>query len=205
MRLIKPHKPKGEMTKRKILEAFKACINKTGYTQIRTQDIAREANLTSSNVYYYFESKEKILEEALKREAKKLYRNLSQISKRENNNKTDELAEFFFDDSTKGVESANFFFEIIDPCMKNDRINSLRHEIDEACKSIIEEILIKHTKSTVNSRRLATFVYEYMIGTRLIAALSSEKNLEQQKNIYKETINSSLGHQKPNSKKSRNG
>ncbi len=192
MRLIKPHKLKGEITKKKILDAFKICVRKHGYTRVRIQDIAREAKLENSNIYYYFENKETLLKEAVKREAERLYKELSKISKYRYKNKINELAEFFFCESDKGIESANFFFEILDPCMKNKALNDLRNEIDETCKAIIGKILRQYTATESSSNQIATFAYEYMIGKRLMAALSLENNLNDQKNIYRDALKEAL-------------
>lgn len=58
----------GEVSRRgKIVEVAARLFQQQGFDRTTTRDIAREAGMTSGMIFYYFDSKEKLLEEVISR------------------------------------------------------------------------------------------------------------------------------------------
>jgi AcrR family transcriptional regulator len=62
-RTEQPHSPKGEQTRTAIAEAALRLFRQNGYEATTMRAIAREAGVATGNAYYYFGSKEELVQE----------------------------------------------------------------------------------------------------------------------------------------------
>ena len=65
MQLYKPNKPKGTKRRDSIISGFLSSLEKNGFSKTSMTGIAQEADIAPSHVFYYFNSKEDILTEAV--------------------------------------------------------------------------------------------------------------------------------------------
>ena len=60
-----------------ILDAALTVFIKEGYTAARLEDVARLAGVTKGTIYFYFESKEKVFEEAIRHTSERMFTELN--------------------------------------------------------------------------------------------------------------------------------
>ena len=121
-----------ENSVRRILEAALTEFQKKGFEGARVDEIARQAGVNKALLYYYFESKEKILE-AIFNEMKKdfvvgksiaLTSNLTDSDGIDNHLKTMDAREYMkdivtvaFAESLKEKDKSDYLFELVDDVM----------------------------------------------------------------------------------------
>ena len=96
MQLRKPTKPKGTQTKQDIIEAFTTCVLKQGYAKTTMVDVAKEAKLFPSNLFYYFASKDELLRVCFKKQCDIIVYGLGKIEDYDLEGKIDYIADFLF-------------------------------------------------------------------------------------------------------------
>ncbi len=108
-----------ESIRQKILLATIACIEKEGFHALTTRSIAREANVNSAAINYYFSTKDHLIDEVLKSTSVHLYGDLKEILE-QNKEPRELLKEFFLyilegSQRFPGTVKAHFY----DPLLKN--------------------------------------------------------------------------------------
>lgn len=78
--LPRPTTPRGEATRRKLLEAAEAEIGERGYARTSVAGITRRAGVGQGTFYLYFPSKDDALRELVRDMGKRLRRSLSQAT-----------------------------------------------------------------------------------------------------------------------------
>ncbi|MGH2844374.1 MAG: TetR family transcriptional regulator C-terminal domain-containing protein [Solirubrobacteraceae bacterium] len=73
---MSPRPELGHIRRPQIIRAAQATIHERGYAETRIVDIAKRAGMSPATILYYFESKEKLLEEALTRSDESFYTTL---------------------------------------------------------------------------------------------------------------------------------
>lgn len=168
MQLRKPTKPKGTKTKQDILEAFTACVRKQGYAKTTMVDVAKEANLFPSNLFYYFESKDELLRVCFKRQCDIIVHGLEKIKDYDLEGKIDYIADFLFSES----ESVNhfttgFMYEAIGVSVSDSILSQNKSEMDRCCKKLLVEIFIDIDPSESVRNEKADILYSLLAGLKL--------------------------------------
>ncbi len=91
---------KAQITQEKILEAATQVFSEKGFCGARVDEIAARAKVNKAMLYYYFENKEKLLEELIKRyreETRKVIAALVKDIDWNNEAQADKLYEELFD------------------------------------------------------------------------------------------------------------
>ncbi|MEH6609872.1 MAG: TetR/AcrR family transcriptional regulator [Halioglobus sp.] len=168
MQLRKPTKPKGTKTKHEILEAFTACVRKQGYAKTSMVDVAKEAKLFPSNLFYYFESKDELLRVCFKRQCDIIVHGLEKIKDYDLEGKIDYIADFLFSESESVNHfSTGFMYEAIGVSVSDSILRQNKREMDRCCKELLADVFvgIDATESVRNEK--ADILYSLLAGSKL--------------------------------------
>ena len=102
---------RGDLKRKRILEALRRCIIAKGYAKTTLAEIAIEAELYPSHVLYYFSGKEAILEFYFAQVSSLFRRRLNSFKDEAPSEKIRSLTDFFFADNAASHSEIGFMLE----------------------------------------------------------------------------------------------
>lgn len=141
--MVKEHIIKKQKSaKLKIVKIAAAIFSEFGFKKATMYDIAREAGIGKSSIYYYFKCKEEIFEAVVKNEAKQLSGELEKKVLNTTDNPKDKIRNYIFLRMKYLNEMVNFY-----EALKNDYLGNLafteriRRKYDKEERQTIKDIL----------------------------------------------------------------
>ncbi|MFT6955029.1 MAG: AcrR family transcriptional regulator [Halieaceae bacterium] len=177
MQIRKPTKPKGTKTKQDILEAFTACVRKQGYAKTSMVDVAKEAKLFPSNLFYYFESKDELLRVCFKRQCDIIVRGLEKTGDYDLEGKIDYIADFLFSESASVNQfTTGFMYEAIGVSVSDSILKKNKSEMDRCCKNLLADVFIGIDASESIRNEKADILYSLLAGSKLNGYFDTDYN-----------------------------
>jgi AcrR family transcriptional regulator len=168
VKIHKPTKPKGTKRKNDIIEAFTRCVRKQGYAKTSMVDVAKEANVFPSNLFYYFDSKDELLRLCFKEQCDVIVRGLEKIKDYDIQGKIEYVADFLFIES-KSVNhfTTGFMYEAIGISISDPILSQHKNEMDNCCKSLLAEVFIDIDALETTRNEKADILYSLLAGSKL--------------------------------------
>ena len=185
MQLRKPTKSKGTKTKNDILAAFTTCVRNQGYPKTTMVDVAKEAKLFPSNLFYYFESKDELLRVCFKRQCDIIVHGLEETRGYDLEEKIGYIADFLFSES----ESVNhfttgFMYEAIGVSVSDSILRQDKREMDRRCKKLLADVFIGIDVSESVRDEKADILYSLLAGSKLNGYFDPDYNSKNSRNAF---------------------
>jgi AcrR family transcriptional regulator len=139
-------------TREKIIRATISFIEKNGISAVTTRGIAKEANVNSAAINYYFGTKEKLLDETLNSALQNLKCDFTEIAQNVNS-PGDTIAQFLFflmagSAAYPGITKANLYALFINSTQSKPFVDMFNNFIN----TIVEKISVKSSENTEDTR-----------------------------------------------------
>ncbi|MDP5055163.1 MAG: TetR/AcrR family transcriptional regulator, partial [Congregibacter sp.] len=107
----RPPRSKAEQRRRKIFRSLHDCIIANGYSKTTLAHIAKGADMSPSHLLYYFQGKDRILEEYFADVATWFLKRVSDISQKEPDKQIHELTKLWFGEGDAAYDEIGFMLE----------------------------------------------------------------------------------------------
>jgi AcrR family transcriptional regulator len=195
-------KTKGEITKRKIIEAATFLFNENGYENTSVQEICEKARVSKGAFFHHFPTKEFLFLEILNDFLEKLDKRMREIEKNSKNvtqamiDMTKILEEIFV------ISENNFtiFLEFIKKAEKNEEIMKILsnqfNKFENYLENLIEKGKIEGSiKREINTKFFSSLIVLLSIGMILRKSLFKYNKVNLYKELFDFIFNSILGRQ----------
>jgi len=157
---------RSQSRRRKIFRALHDCIIETGYSKTTLADIAGRAGMTPSHLLYYFQGKERILEEYFADVAEWFLRRVDEISREPSDRRLALLTGLWFGDSERAYADIGFMLECFGEAVHDGAMRETKASFDRACKDYLEHMLFDEAPLGADAREAAELSYALLIGLR---------------------------------------
>ena len=189
MKIRKPTKPKGTQSKKAILTAFITCVRKKGYAKTTMVDIAEEADVFPSNLFYYFDGKDELLRVCFKQQCDIIVHGLEKIEDYNLEDKIDHIADFFFTDSDSVNRfTTGFMYEAIGISVNDSILSETKSEMDRCCIKLLADIFIGIDANESVRIEKAEILYSLLAGSKLNGYFDPDYGCEYGKDGLKKVI-----------------
>jgi AcrR family transcriptional regulator len=185
VKIHKPTKPKGTKRKNDILQAFTRCVRKQGYAKTSMVDVAKEANVFPSNLFYYFDCKDELLRLCFKDQCDTIVDGLEKMKDYDLDGKIAYVADFLFIES----ESVNhfttgFMYEAIGVSVSDSILSNYKSDMDRCCKKLLADVFFEIDALESVRNEKAGILYSLLAGSKLNGYFDPEHGPEQGKEAF---------------------
>lgn len=189
VQLYKPTKQKGTKRKRAIVNAFTACVRKQGYANTSLVDIAKEADVFPSLLFYYFKSKEDLLRVCFQRQCDIIVSGLEQIEGYDLEGKINYITDFLFNQSEQvNTFTTGFMYEAIGISVNDEQLGLSKRGMDRCCKNLLAQIFVGIDEDEAVRQEKAEIIYALLAGTKLNGYFEPEAEPDQGRESFRKVI-----------------
>jgi AcrR family transcriptional regulator len=188
MQLYKPTKQKGTKRKNDILDAFIRCMRSTGYAKTSLADVAKEAKIFPSLLFYYFEAKEDLLRVCFQRQTDVVIDGLEQIKHYDLDGKINYITELFFSESENVNNFTKTMFEAIGVSVNDEVLGHSKGDMDRTCKRILAELFVGIDEDETVRIGKAEIIYDLLAGTKLNGLFDTAAGYERGRASFKNVM-----------------
>ena len=176
---------RGDIKRKRILEALHRCIIAKGYAKTTLAEIATEAELYPSHVLYYFEGKEAILEYYFTQISALFRRRLNSFKDEVPSEKIKSLTDFFFADNVVTHSEIGFMLECFGVAVNDEIMKGEKAALDVFCKTYLAD-MFKDTPCNfaLGARASAEIAYAILIGLRTAVYFDDSVDLKEARGLY---------------------
>lgn len=168
MKIHKPTKPKGTKKKNDIIEAFTTCVRKQGYAKTSLVDVAKEAKVFPSNLFYYFDCKDELLRVWFKQQCDIIVQGLEKMADYNLEEKINYIADFLFTESDSVNHfTTGFMYEAIGISISDSILSQNKSEMDRCCKKLLANVFIDNDANESVRNEKAEILYSLLAGSKL--------------------------------------
>ena len=176
---------RGDLKRKRILDALHRCIIAKGYAKTTLAEIAIEAELYPSHVLYYFEGKEAILEYYFSQVSKLFTRRLNSFKNEAPSDKIRSLTDFFFADNVVTHSEIGFMLECFGVAVNDEIMKGEKAALDVFCKTYLADMFIDTPCNFVaGARASAEIAYAILIGLRTAVYFDDSVDLKEARMLY---------------------
>ena len=162
-----PRRSKSQQRRRVIFHALHDCIIENGYSNTTLAHIAGKAGMSPSHLLYYFQGKEKILEEYFADVATWFLRRVEEIAGHEPDRQIRELAELWFGEGEGVYNDIGFMLECFGAAVHDGEMRLTKADFDHACKDYLLTLFPDGLSSEqLSAKDAAEIAYALIIGLR---------------------------------------
>lgn len=185
----RPRRGKAEQRRRKIFRSLHDCIVENGYSNTTLAHIARGADMTPSHLLYYFQGKERILEEYFEDVATWFLDRLAHISSLPAEEQIRELTELWFSEGQAAYEDFGFMLECFGEAVHDGAMRHTKSAFDRACKAHLITLFPEGSmQSAMNSEDAAEITYALLIGLRSSVYFDSSMDASDAARYFREGV-----------------
>lgn len=190
--IYKPKQKRSEATMDKILDTALNLFCLKGYYNVSTNEVAKEANISIGNLYFYFPNKEEIFIQILERYFRSFMEIheafLKEINTLEDNPKIflKRLMEVII---KKHEESLELNREIRILALSNSRVENIVQRQQEQLKKTIINYFQKYVKKDKIRDMEATIEIVFILVDSVIDEIAFSKNIANKERLLSETLN----------------
>ena len=176
---------RGDIKRKRILEALHRCIIAKGYAKTTLAEIATEAELYPSHVLYYFEGKEAILEHYFTQISSLFRQRLNSFKDEVPSEKIKSLTAFFFADNVVTHSEIGFMLECFGVAVNDEIMKGEKAALDVFCKTYLAD-MFKDTPCNfaLGARASAEIAYAILIGLRTAVYFDDSVDLKEARGLY---------------------
>ena len=176
---------RGDLKRKRILEALRRCIIAKGYAKTTLAEIAIEAELYPSHVLYYFSGKEAILEFYFAQVSSLFRRRLNSFKDEAPSEKIRSLTDFFFADNAASHSEIGFMLECFGVAVNDEIMKGEKAALDVFCKTYLAD-MFKETPCnfTTGARASAEIAYAILIGLRTAVYFDDSLDIKEARGLY---------------------
>jgi len=176
---------RGDLKRKRILEALHRCIIAKGYAKTTLAEIATEAELYPSHVLYYFEGKEAILEYYFSQVSTLFRRRLNSFKDEAPGDKIKSLTDFFFADNVATHSEIGFMLECFGVAVNDEIMKGEKAALDVFCKTYLAD-MFKDTPCNFVAGAMASaeIAYAILIGLRTAVYFDDGVDLKEARTLY---------------------
>jgi AcrR family transcriptional regulator len=168
MHIHKPTKPKGTKTKDNIIKAFTTCVRKQGYAKTTMVDVAKEAKVFPSNLFYYFSCKDELLRVLFKQQCDVIVQGMEKIADYSVEEKINYIVDFFFiENNSVNHFTTGFMYEAIGVSISDSTLSQSKREMDRCCKQLFADVFIGIDAIESVRNEKAEILYSLLAGSKL--------------------------------------
>ncbi len=158
---------RAEARRRKIFRSLHDCIIENGYSKTTLADIAKKAGMSPSHLLYYFQGKERILEEYFSTVAAWFLKRVADIAEEEPEVRIRALTELWFGEGEAAYDDIGFMLECFGEAVHDGEMRHTKSEFDRACKGYLVSLFPEDGPAVVvNAEDAAEISYALLIGLR---------------------------------------
>lgn len=155
-----------ETRREEIVQAFYRCMVKRGYSNTTVRDIAREANVQSGIIHYYFESKDAILSALCQDLAQRYGQTFLAFAERHKSAPPQERLKlginFFFNKVSKDKDLNKVFYEFLIIAQHNPELRQMLKTVYRNYRRLIADFISEWMKASdeqgLDAQDLADFL-----------------------------------------------
>ena len=176
---------RGDLKRKRILEALRRCIIAKGYAKTTLAEIAIEAELYPSHVLYYFSGKEAILEFYFAQVSSLFRRRLNSFKDEAPSEKIRSLTDFFFADNAASHSEIGFMLECFGAAVNDEIMKGEKAALDVFCKTYLAD-MFKETPCNfiTGARASAEIAYAILIGLRTAVYFDDSLDIKEARGLY---------------------
>lgn len=176
---------RGDLKRKRILEALRRCIIAKGYAKTTLAEIATEAELYPSHVLYYFSGKEAILEYYFAQVSSLFRRRLNSFKDEAPSEKIKSLTDFFFADNAVSHSEIGFMLECFGVAVNDEIMKGEKAALDVFCKTYLAD-MFKNTPCNflTGARASAEIAYAILIGLRTAVYFDDSLDIKEARGLY---------------------
>jgi len=152
-------------------------------------DVAKEAKVFPSNLFYYFDSKDELLRLCFKEQCDVIVRGLEKTKNYDIEGKIEYVADFLFIES-KSVNhfTTGFMYEAIGISISDPILSQYKTEMDNCCKRLLADVFVNidAVESTRNEK--AEILYSLLAGSKLNGYFDADHGPEHGKVAFKKVM-----------------
>ncbi|MEO1081688.1 MAG: TetR/AcrR family transcriptional regulator [Pseudomonadota bacterium] len=158
---------RAETRRRKIFRSLHDCIIENGYSKTTLADIAKKAGMSPSHLLYYFQGKERILEEYFDSVAGWFLKRVADIAEEAPEVRIRALCDLWFGEGEAAYDDIGFMLECFGEAVHDGEMRHTKSEFDRACKSYLVSLFPDHDASIgVSAEDASEISYALLIGLR---------------------------------------
>jgi AcrR family transcriptional regulator len=157
---------RAEQRRRRIFRALHDCIVENGYSKTTLADIARRAGMSPSHLLYYFQGKERILEEYFADVAAWFLKRVSSVAEEAPPVRVNALTDLWFGEGEAAYNDIGFMLECFGEAVRDGEMRRTKTEFDRACKDSLVSLFSDASTPAMNARDAAEVSYALLIGLR---------------------------------------
>lgn len=163
----KTRQRRGEHRRRKIFRALHDCIIARGYSNTTLGDIASKAGMSPSHLLYYFQGKERILEDYFADVAEWFLQRIEEIARQPQGEQVELWARLWFGQGEAAHEDIGFMLECFGVAVHDGEMRQTKASFDAACKGHLEALFCAEgLRAPLSAREAAEISYALLIGLR---------------------------------------
>ncbi len=128
---------RAEQRRRKIFRSLHDCIIENGYSKTTLAHIAQRAGMTPSHLLYYFQGKERILEEYFAGVATWFLTRVAAIAEHEPDTQISELTHLWFGEGESAYDDIGFMLECFGEAVHDGDMRLTKSSFDRDCKAYL--------------------------------------------------------------------
>ncbi|MFK8040933.1 TetR/AcrR family transcriptional regulator [Congregibacter sp.] len=171
--------------RRRIFRALHDCIIETGYSNTTLAHIAKRADMSPSHLLYYFQGKERILEEYFDNVSQWFLARIAEISEEPVEERIFLLSELWFEESEDAYADIGFMLECFGEAVHDGVMRQTKSQFDRSCKESLELMLSQHSlRDGISPAQAAEIGYALLIGLRNSAYFDNNVTLSEAANSF---------------------
>jgi len=176
----KESKGKSPERRAEIIDAFYRCIAKRGYSSTSVRDIAAEANIKASAIYYYFENKDDILYTLADHILDSYRRQFQNFLQREQHKPPGERLtlgiQFLFTKIAGDRDLIEVFYELFNLARHDERLRRSLRRLYRRYREEVAEFILKCVRGSNLSAETARSLAAFMVSAS--EGVSEQWNLD---------------------------
>jgi AcrR family transcriptional regulator len=189
VQLYKPTKPKGTKRKNDIVKAFTACVRKDGYAKTSLVDIAKEAKVFPSHLFYYFDSKDALLRVCFQQQCDIIVEGLEHIEEYDLEGKIDYVTDFLFtENGSVNTFTTGFMYEAIGISISDEVLSQSKSDMDRCCKKLLANVFVSVDSNESVRKEKAEMVYALLAGAKLNGFFNANHGLEHEREMFRKAF-----------------
>lgn len=184
---------RGDKRRKKILDAFRVCIIKNGYSKTTLRDVSEVAGMSASHVLYYFSGKDAILHHYFDAVAQRIKKRIDGFRNESPTHQVDRLVDLFF--AGKGISNSEtgFMLECFGVAVHAQQLHTEKADLDRFCKDYLEELFSQVPATKARARDHAEVAYAMLIGLRTAAFFDDDLSLADARRLFHQAVLNQAG------------
>ena len=180
---------RGDLQRRKILNALHDCIIAKGYSKTTLRDVARKAGMSASHLLYYFPGKDAILEHYFQKVAEILMQRIEGFREQPPAQQIELLSDLFFAGKGLTRSEIGFMLECFGVAVHDQTLRKLKTELDRNNKAYLKDLFLSLAGENEQfAEDAAEIAYAVLIGLRTAAYFDTQLDLPQARRLFYNSI-----------------